>query len=489
MAFKRLRFHLEMEDGVEARTIDELREHFSMERVLLYYSDGRLLKWLRNNYLDEEAEAISELDPNDTELNRKICEILDVGYDKATKVSIEEVTGNKQRFAKLKDYTSDKRFYDVIDRIAFDQSELEKLLDKGTKEIYLCGDRFNIPLDKDGISYIGVNETTAVIDSEKSVDFKAKGICFQNVKFDEKYLRTLEDERINADFSVPIKEWFEPPIKKIKECLDITYSLSEKKAEKIDSYLKEGYVHYSFFIIDYKYDRRYENEEYKTYRDINKIIYRRRNLISIIIDNLKYMKKVKNIQMSRENLMYYAERKAADKGKDYFLAQKPEEIVCFDLIEYSGLVLFNLDNSEENVVSEFKRKITSDASYHSTIDTDRMVEDFKKNDMKRIYSEDIKRLLDYYSGLTNSIKIGVFLPKEIDEKIMSIGISTHFDDCYGLIVPFDYIKDILSDKNVFLIIEHKLRSEHYGRLNEFSLYRDTVTGNAWLMDQFPSFEL
>ena len=91
MAIKKIRFPLEMDNGAEARTLDELREHFSMEKVVLYYSDGKLLKWLRNNYLDEEAEAISELDPKDPELNRKICGIFDVEYNESAKVEIGKV--------------------------------------------------------------------------------------------------------------------------------------------------------------------------------------------------------------------------------------------------------------------------------------------------------------------------------------------------------------------------------------------------------------
>lgn len=428
MAFKRLRFHLEMEDGVEARTIDELREHFSMERVLLYYSDGRLLKWLRNNYLDEEAEAISELDPNDTELNRKICEILDVGYDKATKVSIEEVTGNKQRFTKLKDYTSDKRFYDVIDRIAFDQSELGKLLDKGAKEIYLCGDRFNIPLDKNGISYIGINETTAVIDSEKSVDFKAKEICFQNVKFDEKYLQFVEEERINADFSGSAEMWVTPRLKRCKVCAREERDIEET----ISKYTKLGYVHYSMYLTDFLHDRFYGNQGYtKERHDYGSDSFIFRNVISMITDNMKYIKKL--VDLSREGLINI---KDMNSSHGYF-----EQAIEANYVKYSGLMLFNYKNN------------------------------------------------DIYKFHTYVFRLGILVPGKVNEKIISKGIIKSFTDssgshdyhCLGYILPFDDIKEILLSKDTVLLSEDG-GCTGYHCMNGCNFFRDQITNNPWLID-------
>ncbi|MCD8105015.1 MAG: hypothetical protein LUF35_08460 [Lachnospiraceae bacterium] len=45
---KKVRFPLEMEDGVEVCGVEELREHFSLERVLAYIADGKMLTWLRD---------------------------------------------------------------------------------------------------------------------------------------------------------------------------------------------------------------------------------------------------------------------------------------------------------------------------------------------------------------------------------------------------------------------------------------------------------
>ena len=40
---KKIRFPLKLAEGAEARTLDELREHFDLQAVLEYYKNGKLL--------------------------------------------------------------------------------------------------------------------------------------------------------------------------------------------------------------------------------------------------------------------------------------------------------------------------------------------------------------------------------------------------------------------------------------------------------------
>ncbi|MGN1305868.1 MAG: hypothetical protein ACI4YB_12655 [Oscillospiraceae bacterium] len=433
MAIKKLRFPLEMENGTEVRTIEELRENFSMEKVLLYYSDGRLLKWLRNNYLDEEAEAVSELDPKDLELNRKICGIFNVEYNESAKVNIEEITANKQRITRLKEFTSDEKFADVIDIIAFDQNELEELLQQGAKEIYLCGDRFNIPLDRKGISYIGVNEPTVVIDSDESVDFKAKNIDFQNTKFDEEYLGIVAEEKINADFSGSAEEWVAPSLKRCKVCAN-----ADEDIEKtISKYKKLGYYHYSMYLTDFVHDRFYgaqkytkERHEYCRYGDS----YIFRNVISVIADNMKYIKK--RIDLSREYL-------TSIKDMNSYYGCGGQAILA-NYVKYSGIMLFNYNNKV--------------IKYH-----------------------------DYV------FRLGVLIPERINEKVLSRGIRKTFTDdhccgdygCTGYILPFDDIKEILLSKDTVLLSEDGgVRGTGFHCINGCEFFRDEVTNNPWIIGSY-----
>lgn len=189
---KKIRFPLEMKDGVEVRNIEELKENFSLEQILFYLSNGKLETWLRDRYYDDIADAISELDQEDVELSKKICNIFEVEYEE-NEVDVEEMMERKRKIELLKDFTDEKKFFDVVEKIAFEQDDIYDLLDEGETTIYLCGDKFSIPLAKKGIRYIGVNSPTVVISSKDKVDFEGKKIIFENVHFDEKYQKILND--------------------------------------------------------------------------------------------------------------------------------------------------------------------------------------------------------------------------------------------------------------------------------------------------------
>lgn len=77
---KKIRFPLAMADGVQVRTLDELKEHFDLEAVLEYYKSGKLLTWLQDRYLETEAEAIQALDEQAADLPADLCKIFDIEY-------------------------------------------------------------------------------------------------------------------------------------------------------------------------------------------------------------------------------------------------------------------------------------------------------------------------------------------------------------------------------------------------------------------------
>ena len=190
---KKIRFPLEMKDGVEVRSIEELKENFSLEQVLFYLSNGKLLAWLRDRYLNDIADAVSELNQEDAEIGKKICDIFEVEYIEENKVNMEALKERQRKTELLKNFTDEERFFKVVDKIAFDQDDLYDLLDEEENVIYLYGDNFSIPLSENGVSYIGVNNPTVVISSKEIVDFEEKGIYFENVRFDKNYQKILDD--------------------------------------------------------------------------------------------------------------------------------------------------------------------------------------------------------------------------------------------------------------------------------------------------------
>ena len=201
---KKIRFPLEMKGGVEVRDIEELKENFSLEHILVYLEDGKLTTWLRDRYQDEIADAVLALNREDVDFYKKICDIFDVEYVEEQAEDIEKAMERNRKRTLLKEFTDEEKFYDMIDRIAFEQDDLYDLLDEGITEIYLCGEKFFIPLGTKGVKYIGVNHPAAVISSKEKVDFAEKGITFQGVRFDEKYAEivaaeTSSDEVFESD--------------------------------------------------------------------------------------------------------------------------------------------------------------------------------------------------------------------------------------------------------------------------------------------------
>ena len=174
---KKERFALIMEDGAEVRNIDDLKAHFDVGSVVRDFSSGKLLTWLEDRYYDEEADAIRAINDNDACLEAKLCEIFGVKTP-------EEIERRLQRLNRLKQFTNDEKILSKVDCVAFDQEDLADLLDEGVEEIYLCENRFVIPLRMKNKVYIGVGNAVAVIGNKKQKDFAALNIKFKNVAFD-----------------------------------------------------------------------------------------------------------------------------------------------------------------------------------------------------------------------------------------------------------------------------------------------------------------
>ena len=59
-------FALRLKDNLEVRTLEELRDNFDLEKAVEYFHSGELLQWLEDRFYDDEADAIRELDGDDS---------------------------------------------------------------------------------------------------------------------------------------------------------------------------------------------------------------------------------------------------------------------------------------------------------------------------------------------------------------------------------------------------------------------------------------
>lgn len=190
---KKIRFSLEMENGTKIRTLDELRENFSLTKVVEYFDNQKLFHWLEDRYYTEQVEKLKQLNREDADFYQEICHIFEVEYREDDE-NIDEKLEAEKRKAQLKQFTDDKTVLEHVHQVAFNQDELYDLLDDNISDIYLCGEIFRIPLAKENVSYIGVNMPIIRVESPKCIDWEKKKIHIIGCRFDEEYQR-LEKEK------------------------------------------------------------------------------------------------------------------------------------------------------------------------------------------------------------------------------------------------------------------------------------------------------
>lgn len=190
---KKVRFPLEMKNGVQVRTIEELRTNFDMEKIMEYMLDGKLVTWLNDRYYVAQADELSKIDVHDSDIKQSLCRILDISLEIEDEIDVEEIENRKLRLEKLKKYSDNEEIWENVNRVAFDQEELAGLLDEKCSEIYLCGTKFTIPLIVHNIKYIGVNNPEIEFSGEGDMKYcRDNGIVFKNVSYDRNEMETAE---------------------------------------------------------------------------------------------------------------------------------------------------------------------------------------------------------------------------------------------------------------------------------------------------------
>ncbi len=185
------RIPLDMGNDIMVRTIDELKEHYNAEKVTEYFLNGKLFTWLKDRYYDEEAEQVEKLSEQ-TNLHNPAAKLGEIfGIEIKESVNVEELETRREKLEKLRAITSDDEILDNVDSVAFSQEDLGDLLDVAKKNeekkkiIYLCGDKFRIPLSVKNIKYIGVNNPAVSIGGKGETDLEESGISFEKCDLPE----------------------------------------------------------------------------------------------------------------------------------------------------------------------------------------------------------------------------------------------------------------------------------------------------------------
>ena len=182
---KKIKFPLEMKDGVMVRTIEELRENFDVEKLVEHYESGKLESWLQDRYYDVELQKISELNREGKKFVPLLCDCfgITVQEEEVSEIDAEFLKRRVEKLNHLKSLTEDKMLLSRVDDIAITQEDLIDLLDSGKSEIYLCEGDFTIPVSVPNKTYTGIFNPTAVIRAVDNVNFKKQNITFNDMVF------------------------------------------------------------------------------------------------------------------------------------------------------------------------------------------------------------------------------------------------------------------------------------------------------------------
>ena len=193
---RKVKFPLELRDGYLARSnIEEVRTHFDLEKIIAQFHNGRLKIWLEDHYLPEMAAQVAVLDGDAPDLAAQLCTILGVEGVATENVDSSLIQKREEKRQRLSQYTTDSILCDMAEFAAFEQGDLDALIDEGAREIILCNNAFRIPLLAEKRKYYGVGKAIAVIDSDTPIEFMARGIEFVDVPFDEVYLAIVEKKK------------------------------------------------------------------------------------------------------------------------------------------------------------------------------------------------------------------------------------------------------------------------------------------------------
>lgn len=232
-----IKFPLKLKDDFPVRSLEELRQHFDLCKIIGYFIDGRLLTWLQSRSYNAQAEMVKTLDKNDDHLAPKLCQIFQFDYDDNIKLDMSSIAEKNNRLTILRQYTSDQKILSQVEQIAFNQDDLNFLIyEAKVNEIYLCNNSFVIPCNVENKHYTGIGKVEVFIKSHQIIDFVSLGIIFNNIQFDREYATLLEDPDYQA------------ALKARREHDYVTAVISfQKAADKgiVDAFHRLGFFYYN----------------------------------------------------------------------------------------------------------------------------------------------------------------------------------------------------------------------------------------------------
>lgn len=189
-----IKFALKMKNDVEVRSLTELKENFDTKKIVGYFIDGKLSKWLEARYYEDELERVQELKKDDRELAKKLCIIFEVEYYDDC-FDANEIEWKNKRIQMVKQITDDKEVIQNIEKVAFNQEELSDLYDNDVQTIYLLKGEFSIPKSKCNLTYKEYGNPKVIWPKEKNkVDNYKKFLDNKSSKLEYEMPKEIADK-------------------------------------------------------------------------------------------------------------------------------------------------------------------------------------------------------------------------------------------------------------------------------------------------------
>ncbi len=192
---RKIKFALEMADGTFVSNLEDLQKHIKnniknnddVKKLVEYFLDGRLEKWLLDRYYEEEAKALQTVDKDDPDFTCKLCKAIGADYTPSESVNVALIEYEKRMRKALEEVTLDSELIANAGFTASNQSDLVFLIKSGKQTIYLWGDSFKLFVVKN-ISYIGILGKPSVDIGLPDLEaVESYGIKLENVKLPEKF--------------------------------------------------------------------------------------------------------------------------------------------------------------------------------------------------------------------------------------------------------------------------------------------------------------
>lgn len=195
---KKIKFPLEMKNGKLVREMEEFQEYFDLKKALEYFANGRLQKWLENNYENDISEELEVLTGEEDDFLKLFLEILGVEYKEENDLEVQRVFKESVIKEKLKCVLPEEEIEEKAEKTADSQKGLENLIKRGEHLIYLLSNHFIIKKEMKDLDLVGIDFPEIEIEETEAENFYKQRISVSgeyNMKDDDKKL--LHRDAIN----------------------------------------------------------------------------------------------------------------------------------------------------------------------------------------------------------------------------------------------------------------------------------------------------